>query len=243
MTRRFFLPPEAIDGDDVIVPPKTAHHITRVLRLKSGERIAVFDGSGREYLVEMTVVEPDRVRGRVLETHQRGRAGPEITLVQGIPKAAKMDTIVRMGTEVGVARFAPVVTRRSIARPSRERVERWRRIAAEASRQSGRQRVPQVLEPCPLPDVWAALEAGLILMPWEGGGAGLGDVLAEHRDSTTVAIAIGPEGGFAEEEVADAQRHGAVPVSLGPLILRTETAGLVAASMVLYELTLRPSAG
>lgn len=243
MTRRFFLPPEAIDGDDVIVPPQTAHHITRVLRLKRGERITVLDGSGHEYLVEITVVEPERVKGRVLEVQRRGHTGPEITLVQGIPKASKMDTIVRMGTEIGVARFAPVVTRRSVARPSRERVERWRRIAAQAARQSGRERVPQVLEPRPLPEVWAALGAGLILMPWEGAGAGLGDVLAQHRDSPRVAIVIGPEGGFAEEEVADAHRHGAAPVSLGPLILRTETAGLVAASMVFYELTLRPSSG
>ncbi len=239
--RRFFVPPEAVQGDRVVLPPEESRHATAVLRLRPGERIIVFDGRGQDYLVELTAVTPRAVEGRVIETHAGARPAVHLTLVQGVPKGAKMDTIIRMGTELGIARFVPVLTHRAVARPAPARGARWRRIAAAAATQSGRSTVPVVDDPRSFSEVWPLLEDALVLIPWEGEKSRpIGAILAQDRGARAVAVCIGPEGGWTPEEVQQAVAHGAHPVTLGDLILRTETAGLVAAAMVLYELTRRP---
>ncbi|MDQ7850593.1 MAG: RsmE family RNA methyltransferase [Armatimonadota bacterium] len=241
MTHRFLVSPGVLRGEQVVLPPAESRHAATVLRLRPGERVVVFDGRGEEADVELTAVGPRAVAGRVVARRSGVRPSIAITLVQGVPKGSKMDTIVRMGTEVGVARFVPVLTRRAVARPAAARVERWRRIAAAAAKQSGRSTVPRVDAPRPLEELWPELAGSLILLPWEGERSrSLGEVLRAHAGVGAVTICIGPEGGWSETEVHSAASHGAHPVTLGPLILRTETAGLVAAAMVLYELTLRP---
>ncbi len=240
MTRRFFVSPEGVEGDRVVLPPDESRHVAAVLRLRPGERIVVSDGRGRDYVVELTTVTVRAVAGRVVETLPGARPAVALTLVQGVPKGTKMDAIVRMGTELGIARFIPVLTRRAVARPAASRLDRWRRIAAAAAKQSGRSTVPSVDVPRPFAEVWPLLAGSLVLLPWEREkGRLIGAVLAARRNARAVTICVGPEGGWAEEEVHDAVAHGAHPVTLGDLILRTETAGLVAAAMVLYELTLR----
>ena len=212
-----------------------------VLRLRAGDRIVVFDGSGRDYVVQLTAVAARAVEGRVVETRAGTTSPVQLTLVQGIPKGSKMDLIVRMGTEVGIARFVPVLTHRAVARPAPARGARWRRIAAAAATQSGRSTVPVVDDPRSFSEVWPLLEDALVLIPWEGEKSRpIGAILAQNRGTRAVAVCIGPEGGWTPEEVQQAVAHGAHPVTLGELILRTETAGLVATTMVLYELTRRP---
>ncbi len=224
-----------------MLPPEESHHAATVLRLRPGERVVVFDGRGREREVELTTVSPRAVAGRVVAVRSGPRLPLRLTLVQGVPKGTKMDAIVRMGTELGIEHFLPVLTRRTMTRPPAARVERWRRIALAAAKQSGRSAVPRVDLPRLPAEIWPELRGFLVLLPWEGETSrSIGAALQAHPGASAVAICIGPEGGWTPEEVQQAVAYGAHPVTLGELILRTETAGLVAAAMVLYELTLRP---
>ncbi|MDQ7843761.1 MAG: RsmE family RNA methyltransferase [Armatimonadota bacterium] len=237
--RRFVAPADAVVGGRVTLAGREAHHLAVVLRLGPGDRVLVVDGSGREHIVRLTDVRPDEVLGEVLETRPGLTAPLDLVLVQGVPKGRKMDDIVRMGTELGVSAFIPALTLRSVAQ-GRDRAARWRRIAAEATKQCRRADLPEVADPVPLA---TALErvagADLLLLLWEGESMRtLADVLRDAAPRR-VALLVGPEGGFDQAEVRQAVRCGAVPVTLGPLTLRTETAGMVAAAMVLYELTLR----
>jgi 16S rRNA (uracil1498-N3)-methyltransferase len=236
--RRFFAP-QGAHGGRIVLRGREAYHLAVVLRLRPGERVLAVDGAGREHVVRLTAVSATQAEGDVLETRQGMAAFVELTLVQGVPKGAKMDAVIRMGTELGIRRFIPALTSRAVAE-GRGRAERWRRIAVEAAKQSRRSDVPEVLDPMPFA---AALDhlAGcdLVLALWEGAPArSIAEVLsgaAPHH----LALLVGPEGGFTAAEVEGAVRRGAHAVSLGPRILRTETAGMAAAAMVLYELTLR----
>ncbi len=241
--RRFLVLPEAIQSGHVTFSPETSHHIATVLRLRSGTRVVAFDGRGGEHVVELTTVAARSVQGRIISTRPEVDEFLRVILFQAVPQGGKMDTIVRMGTELGIAEFVPLLTRRAVARPGPSRVQRWRRIVASAARQSGRSTVPHVADPCALGEVWLLLAGALILLPYEEERSrSLAAVLAANRGARTVAILIGPEGGWAPEEVREATARGAHPVTLGNLILRTETAGVVTAAMVFYELTLRGEA-
>ncbi|HXF83464.1 MAG TPA: RsmE family RNA methyltransferase [bacterium] len=236
--RRFFAP-EGARGGRIVLRGREAYHLAVVLRLRPGERVIAVDGAGREHVVQLTAVSVAQAEGEVLEIRQGAAAVVEVTLVQGVPKGAKMDAVIRMGTELGIRRFIPALTSRAVAE-GRGRAERWRRIAVEAAKQSRRSEVPEVLDPMPFAAALDHLEGcDLVLALWEGERArSIADVLggaAPHR----LALLVGPEGGFTAAEVEDAVRRGAHVVSLGPRILRTETAALAAAAMVLYEFTLR----
>lgn len=231
-------------GSVATFAPDQSRHIATVLRMRPGDRVVVFDGTGAEYIAELETVTPTRTAARIIETHRGGSPALHLALLQGVPKAAKMDDIVRMGTELGVSEFIPFISARTVA-VGRGRVGRWLRIAVEAAKQCRRRDVPAVHTPAPLP---AALDrvAGydLVLLLWEGEESRtIAQALAANGRAKRVAIVIGPEGGFAPEEVAQATARGAVPVTMGPLILRTETGGVAALAMVSYELILRPAAG
>ena len=238
--RRFFAAEGAVQGGRITLRDHEAHHLAVVLRLKPGEQVVVVDGSGREHVVRLTLVDPHEAQGEVVETRAGVTVPIDVILVQGVPKGAKMDDVIRMGTELGVREFIPVLTKRAVAE-SRGRADRWRRIAVEAAKQSRRADVPAVLDPVAFPAALGRLaDADLVLLLWEGERSRtLAEALREARAPRRVALLVGPEGGFDDSEVAEAVGRGAVPVSLGPLILRTETAGMAAVAMVLYELTLR----
>lgn len=240
--RRFFVPPEGIRGDQVVFPPAESRHVAAALRLPPGAQVIVFDGRGQDHVVELTAVDARAVTGRIVESLRPRDPATHLTLVQGIPKGAKMDDIIRMGTELGIAVFLPVLTQRTVARPAPSRINRWRRIATAAAKQSGHPIVPRVEDPHLFPAVWPRLAGTLLLLPYEGERErSIGSVLATRRDATSVAICIGPEGGWTKGEVREVVAHGGHLVTLGPLTLRTETAGVVTAAMVLYELSLRPA--
>ena len=237
---RFPISPESVSGDRVVLRDAQARHASVVLRVRAGERVVVFDGSGREFDVELESVNAREVTGRIVTTRTVSGIPLHITLLQGVPKGAKMDDVIRMGTEIGVVEFVPFLSERTVAE-ARQRAERWRRVATEAAKQSGRSDVPVVYDPSPLTQALEKLAGyDLVLVPWEAErNRSIRDVLEHTGRASKIAIVIGPEGGLEAREVEEAAGVGGVPVTLGPLILRTETAGIVAVSMVLYGLVMR----
>ena len=245
MRRRFLVPPEVLTGvppgGEVVLRGGEARHAAVVLRLRPGDEAVVFDGTGAERIVRLTAVSFEQVVGRVVERKKEGITPTvRLILMQGVPKGSKMDDVVRMGTELGVGEFVPLLTRRAVSRAP-GRVERWRRIASAAATQSGRADVPVVREPEELSEALRRMPPdALLLVLWEGERSRpIGAALRAGPVSGPVALLVGPEGGLGEEEVALAISRGGVPVTLGPLVLRTETAGMAALAMVLYELRLR----
>ncbi len=245
---RFFVEGSARPGDEIAFGAAAARQMARVLRLVPGDRVAAVDPEGWELLVELTRLDLRGAAGRVLARERRETEPPvRVVLAQGIPKGDKMDFVVQKCTEVGVSAILPTVTRRTVVDlrgKEEERRERWQRIAREAAEQCGRVRVPEVLPAMRLEAAVAELAgADLFLIPWEEERSrGLRAVLREARAQGsgggrpgTVAVLIGPEGGFAADEVELAMSRGAQPVSLGPRLLRTETAGLVVLTAILYE--------
>jgi 16S rRNA (uracil1498-N3)-methyltransferase len=240
--RRFFVPRESIEGTQVSFGPEESRHIALVLRHRPGDRIVVFDGTGAEHIAELQVIAPGHVTAQIVDTRKTAHPGLHLALLQGVPKGAKMDEVVRMGTELGVAEFIPFLSIRTVA-TGRGRTARWRRIAIEAAKQCRRSTVPAIHEPLPL-DAALDLVAGynLLLILWEEERQrSLADVLGAAESVSRAALIVGPEGGLEQAEVQLAVQRGAVPVTLGSLVLRTETAGVAAISMVLYELVLRRS--
>jgi len=225
--RRFTLQPERVVDGRVTFDAAESRHLTRVLRLAPGDTVVATAGDGRDYTVRLDSV-GDAASGTVLGVAPGAPESPlAITLVQGVPKGDKMEAIVRAVTELGVARVRPALCERTIVRLEpgrwRERARRWQRIAREAAKQCGRAVIPEVETPRPLAECLDA--ADLALCFWEGGGAPLHEALAAATAPRSVLLLIGPEGGLAPAEVTAARAGGLTVASLGPRILRTETAG------------------
>ena len=246
---RFYVPPERIKQGEAIIEGPEANHLTRVLRLQPGEQVRVFDGQGNEYLSRIREINGPRVFVTLEaepETDITVKREPplKVILAQGLPKGDKMELIIQKGTELGAARVIPLVTERTVVRlePDRavKRQQRWQKVAAEAARQSQRSLIPRVDLPISFNEVLKALpdpETNLCLIPWEDESACfIKPVLRERADiPRSVWIFIGPEGGFSAAEIEQARAAGVIPVSLGPRILRTETAGFTVLTMLLYE--------
>lgn len=239
---RFFVSPEQVKSGRITILGPDVRHITRVLRMGPGDIITVLDGDGKVYEARIESVSRDKVRCEILEEGQAGGEPPvRVTLVQGLSKGEKMDLVVQKGTELGVTSIIPVICKYSVVKLSpkkaAERRDRWQRIAVEAAKQCGRAVVPRVVTPMAW---WEALEdipnGAVALMPYEGENEQkMRDVLRKLAAPPEIYIFIGPEGGIHPEEFEQAYRKGVIPVTLGPRILRTETAGLAALSLVLYE--------
>ncbi|MGI6224640.1 MAG: 16S rRNA (uracil(1498)-N(3))-methyltransferase [Peptococcales bacterium] len=241
--RRFFVNPEDITNEKVYIKDDDAHHLSQVLRLKEGEQIIVFAGTGVEYLVEINDISTGLVIGDILGvTSSQRDSHVNVTLVQGIPKGDKMDLIVQKCTEVGIARIIPVLTERTVVKldkdKQKKRQDRWQKIAQEASKQCQRATVPQIEDICTWPQYFAKNDLlGPTLVLWENESSyGLKAFLKENTELEHITLVIGPEGGLSRQEVKQLLARGASTVTLGPRILRTETAGLAALIMVLYEL-------
>lgn len=234
---RFFLPPDAMDGDGVVFPAEQSHQIRRVLRLQPGDQVIALDGTGAEFTVRLDMT-PNDVTGAV-EERRWNSAEPRarVVLYQGLLKGAKLELVLQKGTEIGVAEFVPVLTARSIPgdiSPARQR--RYEAIIREAAEQSRRGTLPPL---SPMQSFDVALEtasvAGPILLAFEDAdGAGLCDMV--RADWTRCSLFVGPEGGFSTDEVEQARALGAHIVTLGPRILRAETAAIVSAALALGTL-------
>ncbi|MEA2698257.1 MAG: rRNA (uracil1498-N3)-methyltransferase [Myxococcales bacterium] len=237
-----FVAPEKLGGDRVVIDGDGHHHLGRVLRLRRGDKVVVFDGQGTEIDAEVADVGP-KTTALVLGERRRGNASAaptRITLLQGLARGEKMDWIIQKTCELGVARVVPVLTGRTVAAPAQAaaRRQRWERIAREAARQSGRADVPTIEAPTPLTAALDTIDAGdLRLAFWEAAGAGaagrpLRAALPAAPRPTT--LLVGPEGGFSAEEMGQAETAGFVTVGLGPRILRTETAAVVAVALLQF---------
>lgn len=227
------------------LPAAVAHQVRDVLRLGHGHALTLLDGTGGEWPATIEAVDRARVLVRLGEWHASlAEPRARVTLCPGLLKAAKLEWVLQKGTELGVAAFAPVICERDVGggeeRGAGKR-DRWRRILVEATEQCGRAWVPTLADPLPLPAALRALPPGAIgLLPWEGErtislrGALAGALAArDTSDPPEVWLFIGPEGGFTEGEVAAARAHGVLPVTLGPRILRAETAAVVATALAL----------
>lgn len=213
-----------------------AHHIGRVLRMRVGEELTVCDEQGTDYTGIITAITPQEILLDILNrTPTVAEPSISVTLYQGLPKSDKMDWIIQKTVELGVTRIMPVVTARSIARTDGDKADkkrgRWQKIAAEAAGQSGRGRIPQVSSPLTWKQMLAELSPAHTLVFYEGGGEPLTALITP--DMTELAVLVGPEGGFAPEEIAALQEIGVVPATLGKRILRCETAPIAALAAIL----------
>ncbi len=232
---RFHVRPEAVRGDRVAFDAEEAHHLARVLRLGPGDLVEALDGAGNALTVRLIRVGPRGAEGAVVSRRALHTESPlDLTLAQGIAKGDKMDGIIRMATELGVTRIVPLVTERALVgvEAASRRLPRWRRVAKEAAKQSGRAVIPEVAPP-QTPTDWLATigSPGLLLCLWENEGALLDERLPANRPARATVV-VGPEGGLSEGEVARLRAAGAVVAGLGPRILRTETAGPVAVALL-----------
>lgn len=235
---RFFILPEWIDQDRVVIRGKQVHQLRDVLRLTEGDRILVLDNSGWEYEVELRKVTRGQVEGTVLGKSSVTEPCTRIILYQALLKGEKFGFILQKGTELGVAGFVPILCERCVAgHPedvSDRKLDRWRRIIAEAAEQSRRGKLPSLESVLPFEQA-CQLAMGFSLLAYEGEKAlGLRAAL-QGQNLPSVNIFIGPEGGFSPSEVEFARSCGILPITLGSRVLRAETAGLVAATAVFYE--------
>lgn len=235
--RRFFISSQAIVGDRATIAGSDVHHIRDVLRLAPGDRIALIDESAAVHEAEILEIGAAAVTAKIVASTRAEEPAVYLALFQGLPKAAKFDEVVQKTTELGVDRIAPVLTERTVIKEvNQARVERWRRIAAAAAKQSRRTGVPRVDEPLEFSDLPAALrEFDLTVVFWEGETEPVDRALAGFSGQR-LALVIGPEGGFAAAEVQSLSEAGARTASLGPRILRTETAPIAALAIVNFLL-------
>ena len=231
---RFYADERGVNGDMAYLCEEDARHATRVLRMKPGEGCELF-ADGKRFSGEIAAI-GEGVEVRILSELPSTEARLRITLYQGLPKADKMELIVQKSVELGACAVVPVAMSRCVvqldAKDGRKKQERWQKIAREACKQSGRCEMMQVTEPISFKNLLTKLASHqAAIVPWEDArGYSLARFHQEHPGVTDLAIVIGPEGGMSEEEIARMKEASCQSVTLGPRILRTETAGLCAMS-------------
>ena len=239
---RFFTDKQNISDEKIFITGDDVKHISKVLRLRTGDEITVCDGEGTDYECEISEISSDRVVVKVLETRLNSAESDVcITLYQGLTKGDKMDYIIQKCVELGVSKIVPVLTKRAVSRPSDgdKKVIRWQKIAAEAAKQCRRGRIPEIGRICTFEEASAIAcekKNSLNLMPYEcEKKRHLRDALKEYNGKS-VNVFIGPEGGFDDSEVGLARAKGMKTITLGPRIMRTETAPLAVAAAIMYEM-------
>ncbi|MBP7056190.1 MAG: 16S rRNA (uracil(1498)-N(3))-methyltransferase [Candidatus Omnitrophica bacterium] len=238
---RFFVQPEMINGRVISVTGEEAHHIVDVMRLSVGDKIVVFDGTGTEYFATIRELNPRSVTADVNETRKPSSGNVIKTkLIQAVPKKDRMEYILEKSTELGVSEIVPVITDRTIPQWDRKKIDshlrRWSLIVKEASKQCGRTDLPMVSA---VQDFKTAISGSgdyciKLIAALTADAKPLKAVL-NGADPKSIAIAIGPEGDFAPEEIEYAKHCGFDVVNLGPRVLKSDTAGLAVLSMVGYE--------
>ena len=243
---RFFVDRCQISDSDVVITGADVNHIRNVLRMKPGDVFLAACGDEWEYTCRIDAVEPDRIQAKIEDAQMPGKElRSQIFLFQCLPKSDKMDLIVQKAVELGAYAVVPVQAERSVvrydAKKAAKRVERWNAIAESAAKQAKRMIVPQVTEIKSFQEVLSfAEEQGIqvCLMPYEL-AENMGEtrrLLEAIRPGGRIGVLIGPEGGFAPSEAEKAIAHGFQSITLGKRILRTETAGLAALSILMYLL-------
>lgn len=235
---RFYLPPAAWKAEPPTLTGDEARHLSQVLRLQSGDAITVFDGCGRRAAAAILTVARDRVTLQLGPPLPVTPIQPAITLAQAIPKGKNMDLIVQKAVELGIATLQPLITRHTIVHPGEGKAEKWRRTALEACKQCGQDTLPAIAEPLAF-TAWLPAGAGApglkVIASLAPGARPLRQILRDHPGTTSATLLIGPEGDFSAQETAAALAAGFLPVSLGEIVLRVETATLFCLSALRYE--------
>ncbi|MGZ3607315.1 MAG: 16S rRNA (uracil(1498)-N(3))-methyltransferase [Syntrophales bacterium] len=218
-------------------------YVKSVLRMKKGDQLVLFDGAGWEHVAVIKNFSADGINLEVIGKNRIQDESPRITLLQALPKANKMDSIVRKATELGAHTIIPFRSARSIPQltteKARARVSRWRSIATEAARQCGRADIPEINDVLSIEELHASAEGTLKIIFWEEESErGIKQILRDKRyeGARDITVMIGPEGGFSREEVASAVKRGFISASLGRNVLKVETAAVTIISIIQYEL-------
>lgn len=240
----FYVHPSQIQTDIATITDSEHHHLRNVLRITPGETIRIIDGQGNVYTAEILGMDTDRSlsEARIL-THEFHSKGPcSLTLFQGLPKNDKMELILQKTTELGITEVVPMYSAYALQKPSQNRYERWHRVVVSATKQCKRVWLPELCNPQTFEASLAQLEKFslrlLFISPNHSGESQtqhIKTVLRRVPDPTTIALFVGPEGGFSDQEIAVLVDSGCVPVTLGTNILRTETAAIVAVAVAAYE--------
>jgi 16S rRNA (uracil1498-N3)-methyltransferase len=237
---RFFITTDQVHGSQIVVSGDDLRHIRTVLRKRPGDTLLLLDGEGTEYTATISRMEKSEIYAEIVSGVKKVIRQPLVTLGQGLPKSDKMDWIVQKATELGVSDIVPLITERTIVKAKDEgkRISRWQKIAREAAMQSSRPDIPQVRPMASFPDFLLSLDPRpltLLLFPWEEGTEPVKNVLRQKIGVKNIIVLIGPEGGFSSVEAGMAKEKGFHLISLGPNILRSETAAVAVLSMILYE--------
>ena len=244
---RFYLAPENWNPDALALTGAEAHHCRNVLRLEAGDKVVVFDGRGREMTAEITSADSSDIRLRKIHEAQTPPLRCRITLGQAIPKGKNMDLIVQKAVEIGAAEIAPIISDRTVVRLDEEsaasKQAKWQTVAIEAAKQCGQNWLPQVHVPQTMPQFFqhprrfdlqliGSLQSDAVHLKKI-----LAEFSAEHGDRpASVLMLVGPEGDFTPAELSLARSHGCRPITLGPIVLRVETASIYCLSILSYEL-------
>ena len=250
---RFYLPPERCQDASLVLTGSEAHHARHVVRVRRGDRVAVVDGTGYEFVCEVEGFEHDAVRLAVEEKHFQAPLPGRVTLLQAVPKGRIMEAIVQKATELGAFRIVPLLSERVIAQldsqEAAHKAAKWQQVSREAIKQCGSAWLP-VVEPPMTPSQFLARNESFelpLLASLEGGSRPAGDYLRAFRAKRgrtpqSVCVWVGPEGDFTPAETEAIKSHGVLPITLGRLILRTETAAIYCLSVLSYELQASTSA-
>lgn len=233
----FYVPRTQFNGDIATIDGSEHHHLRNVLRLRIGETIRIIDGEGSIYSTSIIKTNSELTDARVIKQQFQEKVYPSITLFQALPKHDKMELILQKTTELGVNQIVPIITERSLQIPSKNKIERWQRIILSATKQCGRTWLPELHESQTLRDCSKSIhtyECALILWEKES-GQHLQSGLRTKTEVKSIALIVGPEGGFTDNEVKDTIEMGCTPVNIGSKILRTETAAIAGMAMITYE--------
>lgn len=244
MIARFFVANENIKDQKVVITGQDAHHLINVLRKKVGDEIEILDSCANCFLAKIVALKNNSVTCELISKKSKKTELPlKVTLFQCLPKAKKMDYILEKCTELGVFQIVPVISERSVVKldqaQAAKKVARWNEITRSAAEQAGRVILPKVQPVLKLEEALTTQQHDLKLIPWETENqTSLKFLLRQQKNLQKLAIFIGPEGGFSQKEIKCAQENSVIPVTLGPRILRTETAGLFTLAAISYEFEL-----
>lgn len=246
---RFYVAPETWNSVAPMLSGSEAHHAREVLRMKAGEKLVLFNGQGREITAEIVNLSGAEIRLRKLHEAETKPLQCRIVLGQAVPKGKNMELIVQKAVEIGAAEIAPIISDRTIVQVDSEsatqKQSKWRQIAIEAAKQSGQNWLPRVHTPRRLAELFSmALEESFdlrLIGSLQPDARHLKKILADYSREhelrpRSVLMLIGPEGDFTPAELSLARRHGCQPITLGPIILRVETAAIYCLSVLSYEL-------
>lgn len=239
----FYVPPPQIHTDTATITDSEQHHLRNVLRLTPGATIRIIDGQGNVYTAEVLDIGTNRKpsEARILTHEFQASVLPSLTLFQGLPKSDKMELILQKVTEIGVTQVVPIDSEHALQKPSQNRYQRWHRVVISATKQCKRTWLPKLCEPQTFEASLTQLDKfslRLILNPHltqEPRPQHIKTVLREVLQPTSIALFVGPEGGFSNQEVTAAIKNGCISATLGTNILRTETAAITAIAVTAYE--------